>query len=154
MNVIKNKRLLPVVLFFALLSLGMGRAPRKEILVETQRMALQSLVEDALGDIEFAYESKNSEELMGFLDKNFEGRERFQAVLESFFHSVERPHLHFVIDMILADKNGVNVRLHWFKRGVTGSNVFIRAQGSSQFLFKRYPDGLRLKRIDKENPFF
>ncbi|MDO8662497.1 MAG: nuclear transport factor 2 family protein [Candidatus Omnitrophota bacterium] len=132
----------------------MSCVPRRSINPETQRMVLQSIVEEALGDIEAAYAAKDLEGLMSFLDKDFEARSRFQSVLESYFVSVNRPHLHFVIDMIIADKNGVNVRLHWFRKSLTLLNVTIKPRGSSQLLFKRYPEGLKLKRIDKQNPFF
>ena len=140
--------------FFVFLS-GVGCVSAKKVSFDMQRIALQPMVEKALGELEFAYESRSLKDFTQLLDKDFVDRGRFQPVLESYFSSVTSPHIHFVIDMVVADKNGVNVRLHWFKRAVTGSNVVIESEGQSQFLFKRYPDKiLKLKRIIKENPFF
>jgi len=151
---LKARGFLFIIFPFLILSLGMSCALRRTMNPEMQRMILQSMVEEALGDIEAAYESKSLEDLMSFLDKDFEAKARFQSILESYFISISRSHLHFVIDMIIADKNGVNVRLHWFRKSLTSLNVVIKLQGSSQLLFKRYPEGLKLKRIDKDNPFF
>ncbi len=151
---LKARGFLFIIFPFLIFSLGMSCAPRRSMNPQRQRTILQSIVEESLGDIEAAYEAKDLKELTSFLDKDFEAQARFQSILESYFTSVNRAHLHFVIDMIIADKNGVNVRLHWFRKSLTLLNVTIKLQGSSQFLFKRYPEGLRLKRIDKDNPFF
>ncbi|MCX5695284.1 MAG: hypothetical protein NTW18_01260 [Candidatus Omnitrophica bacterium] len=132
----------------------MSCVPRRNINIEAQRLSLQSIVEEALGDIEFAYESKNLEGFTGLLDQGFPGKARFQAVLADYFLYLDKPHLHFVIDMVIADKNGIKVNVHWFKKAITNLNVAIKSRGSSQFLFKRYPEGLRLKRVFKENPFY
>jgi len=117
-------------------------------------LSLQSIVEEALGDIEFAYESKNLEDFTELLDTGFPGRTRFRAVLADYFLYLNKPHLHFVIDMVIADRNEIVVRLHWFRRGLTSSLVTIKLRGQTQFLFRKYPDGLKLRRIDKDNPFF
>ncbi len=143
-----------VVFPLVLLCLGMVSSPRRSVSVETRSLALQSALEEALADIEFAYESKNPEGFLKLLDEGFEGKARFQSNLSSYFLSLDKTHLHFVIDMVLADKNGVTVRLHWFRKGVTSSQVTIKQQGLAQFLFAKYPDGLRLKSVDKDNPFF
>jgi len=151
---IKKVNPLFIVFPFLILSLGMSCAPRKSASLQVERSVLQLMVEQALGDIESAYASKNKDDFLGFLDKDFVQKERFGSVLESYFLSVNNPHLHFVIDMVIADKDGINVRLHWFRKAVTSSGVLIKLQGSSQLLFKRYPQELRLKRILQENPFF
>lgn len=137
-----------------ILSLSMSCAPPRMINPQMQRMVLQSIVEETLGDIEAAYAAKDLRRLMNFLDRDFEARARFQSILEAYFISIDKPHLHFVIDMIIASKDGVKVRLHWFRKSLTRLGVTIKLQGSTQFLFKRYPEGLSLKRIDKESPFF
>lgn len=152
MGEIRKRRLWGIFLL-AILLLGMGRAPRKESPVP-QGMVLQVMVEDALAEMEYAYASRKAEEFMNLLDNDFEARERFRASLQSYFLYLERPHLHFVIEMIIADKNGIKVTLRWFRRALTPSQVAIKQQGKAQLLFKRYPDGLKLKGIGKENPFF
>jgi len=155
MTRIRTSGFLLIILTFALLLTGMSCLPARRVSPQTQRITLQPIVEKALGELEFAYGSRNTKDFMQLLDKDFEARGRFQSVLESYFLSVSNPHIHFVIDMVVADKNGVKVRLHWFKRALTSSNVAIEFEGSSQLLFKKYPDkSLRLKLIIKENPFF
>jgi len=152
---IRKVRLLSVILCFSVFLLVMGCVSVKKVSSETQRIALQPMVEKGLGELEFAYESRSLKDFTQLLDKDFEDKGRFRAVLESYFSSVTNLHIHFIIDMVVADKNGVNVRLHWFKKAVTGSGVVIELEGSSQFLFKKYPDKtLRLRRIIKINPFF
>lgn len=153
-GMIKKNLLLILVFPPAFLCLGMASSPRSNPKVETHRLALRSVVEEALADIEFAYESKNLESFLKLLDEGFEGKARFQADLSSYFLILDKPHLHFVVDMVIADKNGVTVRLHWFRKGVTASLVTIKQQGLAQFLFKKYPEGLRLRRIGRDNPFF
>lgn len=152
--VIKKRLSAFILLFLLILSLGMVRAPKKNMNHETKAVFLQVIVEDTLGDIEYAYASRNLDDFLVFLDKGFEDRPRFHFVLESYFSSISKPFIHFAIDMVIADKNGINVKTHWQRRGITSSGVVIKSQGKSQLLFKRYPEGLKLKRIDKENPFF
>ncbi|MFH0856168.1 MAG: hypothetical protein V1869_06670 [Candidatus Omnitrophota bacterium] len=150
------KKYLPVLMLFSVLIFlfGMSLAPKKKMNRQTQRIFLQVVVEDTLEDIEYAYASKDLNDFFALLDKGFEGGQRFKPVLEAYLRLISKPFIHFSIDMIVADKNEVSVRVHWQRRGVTGSGVVIKSQGKSQLQFKRCPEGLKLKRIDKDNPFF
>ena len=151
---IRVRGFLLIILTLAFLCLGMSRAPGKKLSPEARLIGLRSVLEITLGDIEYAYESKDLQGFLDFLDKGFAGRGRFQSGLEAYFFFINKPHIHFVIDIVVADKHGITVRLHWFRKAVTGSDVLIRSQGSTQFLFKKYPEGLKLKGIYKDNPFF
>lgn len=150
----KNSLSIFMLFFLIIFSVGMARAPEKSLNQETKAIFLQVIAEDVLGDIEYAYASKDLNGLLDFLDKGFDGRPRFEHVLESYFSSINKPFVHFAIDMVIADKNGINVKVHWQRRGVTSSDIVIKSQGKAQFLFKRYPEGLKLKRILQKNPFF
>ena len=144
-----------IILSVFFLVLEAGCVSARKVSVETQGITLQPIIEKTLGELEFAYNSGSSKDFRQILDKDFEERGKFLSVLESYFSSVKNPHIHFVIDMVVADKNGIIVRCHWFKRGLTGSSVVIESEGASQFLFKRYPGKiLKLNRIIKGNPFF
>lgn len=145
-----------IVTFFLLLafSLGMARAPKKAMPRQTKAIFLQVVVEDILGEMEYAYAFKDRDAFFSFLDTGFDDLPRFESILGSYFSSISKPAIHFFIDMVIADKNGINVKARWQRRALTSSGVLIKAQGKSQLIFKRYPEGLKLKRILQENPFF
>lgn len=146
---------LSIILSVFLLLSGTGCVSVKKVSIESQGITLQPIVEKTLAELEFAYDSGSLKDFRQILDRDFEEQGKFLSVLESYFSSVKNPRIHFVIDMVVADKNGIVVRCHWFKRGLTGSSVVIELEGSSQFLFKRYPGKiLKLNRIIKGNPFF
>ena len=151
---IRRSQSLSILFLLLVFSLGMSPAPKKSVNPETKALFLQVIVESTLADIEYAYAFKNSNDFFDLLDKGFDDRSRFQPVLDSYFSSIDKPFVHFFIDMVIADKNGINVMVHWQRKGVTSSGVVIKSQGKSQLLFKRYPEGLKLKGILQENPFF
>lgn len=148
------KKIVIIIFILAVIFPASGCLVHRNVSVETLESSLEPLVENALVKIELAYASGNAQDFMKLLDKDFEARGKFASVLESYFNSVTDSRLHLAIDMVIADKNGINVRLHWLKTGVTGSGIAIRMRGKSQFLFKKYPQGLSLMRITQENPFF
>ena len=144
-----------MVIFLAFPLLGMGRAPAKSKIPEPpQGLALQAMVEDALGELEYAYAAGDFRAFMGLVDKDFEGYEQFGAALKSYLLYVKHPHIHFIIEMIIADKSGIKARLHWVRRALTPAQVAVKVQGKAQLFFRRYPEALKLKGIDKENPFY
>ncbi len=117
------------------------------------QVILRSKVEEAFSDLESAYASKNIDALTAFLDKDFEAASWFGSSTENYLLSVSNPRIHFIIDAVLTDKNGITVRFHWFKKG-TVSGVETKSQGASLFVFKKYPEALRIVSIRGENPFF
>jgi hypothetical protein len=56
--------------------------------------------------------------------------------------------------MVVNDKENINVRLHWFRGGLTGSGVMISVQGNSSLLFRKYADRIKIIRISGDNPFY
>ena len=132
---------------------GMANVPRQgdaAVYPETTKSQLES----TFADIESAYESRNISDMMDLLDKNFEGWLDFKTSLQDYFFTFRNLQIHFVIDTYLTEKDKVNIRLHWFKKTMTSSGAFAKNQGSSEFIFKQAPEGLKLLYIRGDNPFF
>lgn len=138
--------------FFSLFS-APGCAVQSRVDYQLGEVILRSRIEGAFSGIEAAYASKNAELLASFLDKDFEGSGRFRSDAEKYFLSADNPHIHFIIDTVVTDKNGVTVRFHWLKRA-TISGTETNSQGSSNFVFKKYPEALKVVFIRGENPLF
>jgi len=131
----------------------MSPAPKHAPVVSVDEQAKKQLAQ-TLGSLKAAYELENLSDFMQLLDKDYEGRLNFQSNLEKYFISNKNPQITIITDTVLVDKGKVSVRFHWFKKIIDNSGVFIKFQGSSQFVFKQNPEGLRLIYIRQDNPFF
>jgi len=147
---------IPVIgsVVFICFSLGMSKISQESKSPFSQESSTRISIEQALADLKTTYESHNFEGLIDILDNNYEGRLEFQSSLQDYFLSHKDLTVNFVIDTVLKDKDQISVRLHWYKNIMDNSGVLSKSQGSSQFVFKQYPEGLKLFYIRQDNPFF
>ena len=143
--------LIASILFFSF-CLGMSEAPVQSKPAEYQTS--EASVEEAIANLEAAYESLNTASMMELLDRDFEGWLSFKSSIENQFLSSKSLQVHFVIDSYLRDKDKINVRLHWFKKTIDNAGTFTKSQGESQFAFRNTSHGLKLLYVRGDNPFF
>lgn len=143
-----------IIFFFSILALEAGCVTQVRTDYQLQEIILRSKIEEAFSDIESAYASKDAAGITVFLDKDFEKAAKFSLSLKDYFSSVENPRVHFIIDTALTEKTGITVRTHWFKKVSVASGAEARSQGAAQFVFKKYPESLKLLSVRGENPFF
>lgn len=134
--------------------LGMDRPVSHSVSGQSFDSSVRSQTEQTLGVIKAAYESEKLPDFMELLDKDFEDRLNFQANLQNYFINTKDNEISFVIDSLLINQDKISVRLHWFKKSTTNTGFFSKTQGSSHFVFYKYPSGLKLVYIRKDNPFF
>ncbi|MCX5700314.1 MAG: hypothetical protein NTZ63_02075 [Candidatus Omnitrophica bacterium] len=151
---IRVKRVLPFLILVMFFTLGLSPRPRAIDNLQTQEILIRSIVEEFFQRIESAYAFEDLGGLMFLLDNNFDERNRFKLVLDEYLKSVSYPHIHFVIDMVVSDKDRLSVTVHWYKNATTTSGVEIRMRGLTQLVLVRRPEGLKIIRIKRENPFF
>lgn len=151
---IKVIKLIPVIFLSLFFSLGMSPQPSPKVNLQTQEMLTRLIIEEFFQKIESAYAFEDLKGFMDLLDNKFDDKGRFKLVLSEYFEEVSNPHLHFVIDMVLSNKDRLSVMVHWYKNATTLSGAGIRLQGLTQLELHRYPDGLRIINIKRDNPFF
>lgn len=134
-------------------SLGLSSPPRNNSAASLEGQ-IRIQINQTLDSIKFAYTSENLPDFINLLDKDYEDRLTFQSNLQSYFISHKNPEIMFITDVVLINKDKTSVRLRWFKKIVDNSGTFSKSQGSSQFVFKQYPEGLKLFYIRQDNPFF
>lgn len=142
-----------VVIFLSIFLLGMSQAPKGAPAVSSEEQ-IRTQVDQTLTSLKSTYASENLPDFMNLLDKDFEDRLTFQSNLENYFISHKNLELMIITDAVLINKDKISVRLHWFKKSFTNSGVFSKSQGSSQFVFNKAAEGLRLLYLRSDNPFF
>ena len=151
----KNFYTLGIVMLIAmgcLLCSGMAENPQEKPAINKE--ISEKLIDATLSNIEVAYNKKSAQEFVDFIDKDYAARLEFNDGLQSYFFSVKELEIKFVIDSVLTTEEEASVRLHWFRKIVDNAGVFSKTEGNSQFIFKRYPEGLKLLSIHQDNPFF
>lgn len=92
--------------------------------------------------------------MKAMLDNGFERSLEFIDSLQRHFLSIKETDIEFVVDTVTSEKEKISVRLHWFKKTIDNSGVFIKTKGSAQFVFRDTAEGLKLLYIRQDNPFF
>ena len=149
-----QSKLILLSLFFLLpFFLGMSLVSKSAPAASSEEQ-VRIKTDQVLVNLKSAYELESLPDFTGILDRDFENQLTFQSNLENYFISHKNSELIIITDAVLINKDKVSVRLHWFKKFFTNSGVFNKSQGSSQFVFKQYPEGLKLIYIRQDNPFF
>ncbi len=111
-------------------------------------------VDSFLSGLKSAYESRNLEAIMGYVDKDFPAQIGFKSNIDDYFLRINTVEILFYRDSFLVDRNKVLLRLHWFKRAQTRSGNIVKNQGNSEFGLVNTQAGLKLLYINKDNPFY
>ena len=139
--------------FTVLISVGMSQTSKSTFPVFSEgEMRIQ--VDQAITSIKTAYESEGLTDFMSILDEDFEERLAFQSNLQSYFIAHKNPELIIITDAVLLNKDNLSVRLHWFKTAFTNDGVFSKFKGSSQLVFNKSSQGLKLLYLRGDNPFY
>lgn len=150
----RHKQKFLLILLMGFFFLGMAGAPRqaesRDMLVARDYLGL----EKTLTAIESAYEADQSLEVMPFIDQDFPDRISFNNKLEDYLGSHSSLSIYFVLDSVLSDKDKLSVRLHWFRKALDNSGVFIKSVGSSEIMFRSRGGALTILDIRGDNPFF
>ena len=142
------------VIVLSVFSLGMNPRAQSKVDQQLNDVISRSMSDQVIQDIESAYAAEDADLLMTFIDKSFNGRANFQVVMQEYFAYVDHPHLHFVIYMVTSYKDKLSIRAHWLKKARTASGVMINIQGTCTIDLKKKPNGLKIVKIEKDNPFF
>lgn len=139
----------------ACLGLGMSAAPQQpQQTGSTEDELTKTAVEEAIADIDSAFESRDVAAMMDCLDKDFEGWLEFKSSIQNKFLSVKELQVFVVVDTFLSENDKVSVNLHWFKKTIDNSGAFSKTEGRSQFVFKSTPGGLKLLYTRGDNMFY
>jgi len=151
----RNLTFLRIFIFFVLeiafLSAGAENALNVDIGIR---------IENILLEIEDAYQNKDTESIMSFIDTDFPNYYFFKKNLRDNFFKVSSAKIFFVVDSCLKKDGMILIKLHWFRKIIKNHNRLFKTQGTSEFIFKEYTDPdkkeplFKLYQIKGDNPFY
>jgi len=125
---------------------GGTRTPTAEEVMELK-------VKRTLNEMESAYESLRTRELMDLLHRRYDDWLGFKSALEDLHRDTSQVDLLMVLDSVLVEGQRAVAKLHWFRRITGRDGTEARTEGNSEFIFRKTPEGLKLIRIHDDNPF-
>ncbi len=117
-------------------------------------------VENILLEIEDAYQNKDTEGIMSFIDTNYPNYYLFKKNLRDNFFRISSAKIFFVVDSCLKKDEMISVKLHWFRKVIRDYNKLSKIEGACEFIFREYSDpdrkesSLKLYQIKGTNPFY
>ena len=151
-KVILKQYLLKISLICGILSVVGGlmsscMPPNKAV---SHELSVKREVVSVLLAMQTAYEKRQIDEFMVWVNNKYPKRTKFRKKVLSDFDSSQDIKLSIVIDQILIGEKGADLRVHWYRtwKPMPGNNV-VKSEGKARLMFTLNPIQLLFQKGDK-----